>query len=98
VNAGATILVRVTAARDGSPVKAGPVTAEFWAPGTDPAQDLPFCEVPCTYDERSRRWLARVGTAGWEPGLWAVRGVVRGAEAGWAWSSFPLTAGPRRAA
>lgn len=98
MNAGETILVRVTAARDGSPVTDGPVTAEFWAPGTDPARDLPACEVPCFYDERNRRWLARVDTAGWVPGRWTVRGAVRGTESGWAWSAFPLAAGPGRAA
>jgi hypothetical protein len=98
VNAGETIVVRVTAARDGSPVTDGPVAAEFWAPGKDPEHEVADYWAPCVYDERNRRWLARVDTTGWAPGRWTVRGVVRGDEPGWAWSSFPLAAGPRRAA
>jgi hypothetical protein len=92
MHAGETILVRVTAARAGNPVTSGPVTAEFWAPGADPEQDLADHEAPCAYDERTRRWTARVDTAGWDPGLWTVRGAVRGQESGWGWSTFPLAA------
>jgi hypothetical protein len=98
MNAGETIVVRVTAARDGKPVTEGPVTAEFWAPGTDPEHHGPEHSAPCVYDERNRRWLALVDTAGWEPGRWMVCGRVGGQVSGWAWSSFPLAAGPIRAA
>lgn len=92
MNAGETILVRVTAARDGRPVTDGPVTAEFWAPGRDPEHDRPDHGFLCAYDERNRRWLARVDTAGWAPGLWTVRGAVRAQDSGWGWSTFPLAA------
>jgi hypothetical protein len=92
MHAGETLLVRVTAARSGYPVTSGSVTAEFWAPGADLKHDLPDHEVPCAYDERTRRWTARVDTAGWAPGLWTVRGAARGAESGSGWSTFPLAA------
>jgi hypothetical protein len=95
VHAGETVLVRVTAARAGRPVTEGLVTAEFWAPGRDPEHDPaaradPDHAVPASFDAPSRRWLARVPTAGWTPGTWTVRGRVAGDNETWAWVTFGL--------
>jgi hypothetical protein len=93
MHAGEAILVRVTAARDGSPVTDGPVLAEFWAPGRDPEHDPAVRDDPdqqrlCSYDSRTRRWLVQLRTTGWAPGIWTVRGRVY--DEGWGWSTFPL--------
>ena len=95
MHAGETVLVRVTAARAGAPVTGGAVTAEFWAPGRDPEHDAaargdPDHAAPCTFEPRSRRWLARVSTAGWAPGTWTVRSRVAGEDETWAWATFGL--------
>jgi hypothetical protein len=99
MHAGEAIVVRLSAVRSGCPVITGQVTAEFWAPGTDPVSDpavraAPSFSVPCTYDESRRRWTAQVATAGWAPGVWTVRGRVAGSDGGegWAWQSLPLAA------
>jgi hypothetical protein len=101
MHAGEGLLIRVTAGHPGgAPVTSGTVTAEFWSPGRDPerdpaARESPDHAVPCEYDERSRRWLARVdSTAGWAPGTWTVRGraVAASSAEGWAWQTFGLAA------
>jgi hypothetical protein len=85
----------VTAARAGRPVTEGEVTAEFWAPGRDPEHDpdarrSPDHSASCAFEPSTRRWLARVATAGWPPGTWTVRGRVSGDHETWSWATFPL--------
>lgn len=100
MHAGESIQVRLTAARDGKPVTAGTVVAEFWAPGRDPEHDPDARRHPdhrflCLYDDRTRRWTTQVDgriTAGWAPGQWTVRGKVSGEHEGWAWQVLPLAA------
>ncbi len=96
MHAGEDIEVRVAASRAGSLPQLARVTAEFWSPGRDPEHDpaerqRPDHSSPCSFDPRLLRWTAVVGTSGWAPGTWTVRGRADdGGAFGWAWSSFRL--------
>lgn len=100
LQAGKTAVVRVKAARKGSPLKDGTVYAEFWAPGKDPEHDtavrkLPDYRLPCLFTRVG--WVCEVPTAGWAPGAWTVRGHVvaateKGTAVGWDWGVMELAA------
>jgi hypothetical protein len=76
VRAGDTLLARVSAHRRGALLEQGAVTARFTGPGGGPDR-----VAELAWDPAQLRWLAEVGTDGWEPGEWAmaVRATAPGA-------------------
>ncbi len=62
----------------GHHVRGGAAVARIWAPGTDPGTGAPFREVPATWDEHRRGYVAMADTTGWPSGTYTARGEVRG--------------------